>query len=143
MCINRLKKCDAVSRKISRELKSEEKLTYDFLKDFHRRTEIVTIVDFITTRVSRKIKLREYEFDGTEAINLAMLVLCFIMEKSLVEEICTKNDVAGFIRRLDVDYIKKNIPDEEYLHISDLLIKDCLQNSGIPYYFSTYNFESN
>jgi len=118
-------------------------LTYDFLKDFHRRTEIVAIVDFITTRVSRKTTLREYEFSSTEAINLAMLVLCFIMEKSLVEEICTKNDVAGFIRRLDVDYIKKNIPDEEYVHISDFLIKDCLQNGGVPYYFSTYNFETN
>lgn len=118
-------------------------MTYDFLKDFHRRTEIVAIVDFITTRVSRKTTLREYEFSSSEAINLAMLVLCFIMEKSLVEEICTKNDVAGFIRRLDVDYIKKNIPDEEYVHISDFLIKDCLQNGGIPYYFSTYNFETN
>ncbi|MDT3698472.1 MAG: hypothetical protein RO469_03500 [Thermincola sp.] len=117
-------------------------MTYDFLKDFHRRTEIVAIVDFITTRVSRKIKFREYEFDGSEAINLAMLVLCFIMEKSLVEEICTKNDIAGFIRRLDVDYLKKNIPDEEYLSIADYLIKDCLQNSGIPHYFSTYNFET-
>jgi len=100
-------------------------------------------VDFITTRVSRKIKLREYEFDSSEAINLVMLVLCFIMEKSLVEEICTKNDVAGFIRRLDVDYLKKNIQDEEYALISDFIIKDCLQNSGVPHYFSTYNFESN
>ena len=139
MCINRLKKCDAVSR----DLEGEEKLTYDFLNNFHRRTEIVAIVDFITTRVSRKIKLREYDFDGAEAINLVMLVLCFIMEKSLVEEVCTKNDVAGFIRRLDVDYIKKNIQDEEYPHIADFIIKDCLQNSGIPHYFSTYNFESN
>lgn len=139
MCINRLEKCNAVSR----DAESGKKLIYDFLKDFHRRAEIVAIVDFITTRVSRKIKLREYEFDGAEAINLVMLVLCFIMEKSLVEEICTKNDVAGFIRRLDVDYIKKNIPDEEYAHISDFIIKDCLQNSGIPHYFNTYNFESN
>ena len=118
-------------------------MTYDFLKDFHRRAEIVAIVDFITTRVSRKTKFREYELDAAEAINLVMLVLCFIMEKSLVEESCTKNDVAGFIRRLDVDYFRKSIPDEEYLNISDYLIKDCLQNSGIPHYFSTYNFETN
>ncbi|HBY20528.1 MAG TPA: hypothetical protein DEG71_05890, partial [Clostridiales bacterium] len=117
-------------------------MIYDFLKDFHRRTEIVAIVDFITTRVSRKIKLREYDIDGAEAINLVMLVLCFIMEKSLVEEVCTKNDVAGFIRRLDVDYIKKNIPDEEYLNVADFLIKDCLQNSGVPHYFRTFNFET-
>lgn len=118
-------------------------MTFDFLKDFHRRAEIVAIVDFITTRVSRKTKFRDYELDAVEAINMVMLVLCFIMEKSLVEEICTKNDVAGFIRRLDVDYLKKSIPDEEYLNIADYLIKDCLQNSGIPHYFSTYNFEIN
>lgn len=117
-------------------------MTYEFLKDFHRRTEIVAIVDFITTRVSRKTKFREYELDSAEAINLVMLVLCFIMEKSLVEEVCTKNDIAGFIRKLDIDYMKKNIPDEEYVNISDYLIKDCLQNSGIPHYFNTYNFET-
>lgn len=124
-----------------KDKKSEVGLTYSFLKDFHRRSEIVAIVDFITTRVSRKVKFKEYEFNGGEAINLVMLVLCFIMEKSLVEEICTKNDIAGFIRRLDIEYIKKNIPDEEYMNITDYLIKDCLQNSGIPHYFSTYNFE--
>ncbi|HEY9060653.1 MAG TPA: hypothetical protein VIO64_09160 [Pseudobacteroides sp.] len=118
-------------------------MVYEFLKDFHRRAEIVAIVDFITTRVSRKIKFRNYEFDGSEAINLVMLVLCFIMEKSLVEEVCSKNEVAGYIRRLDIDFLKKNIPDEEYLNIADYLIKDCLQNSGIPHYFTTYDFQKN
>ena len=118
-------------------------MIYEFLKDFHRRAEIIAIVDFITTRVARKTKLREFEFDASETINLVMLVLCFIMEKSLVEEACTRNDVANFIRRLDAEFLKKNIPDEEYLQIVDYIIKDCLQNSGIPHYFSTYNFELN
>ena len=118
-------------------------MIYEFLKDFHRRAEIIAIVDFITTRVARKTRLREFEFDASETINLVMLVLCFIMEKSLVEEACTKNDVANFIRRLDAEFLKKNIPDEEYLQIVDYIIKDCLQNSGIPHYFSTYNFEAN
>ncbi|MDP4180900.1 MAG: hypothetical protein Q8942_07385 [Bacillota bacterium] len=118
-------------------------MIYEFLKDFHRRAEIIAIVDFITTRVARKTKLREFEFDASETINLVMLVLCFIMEKSLIEEACTKNDVANYIRRLDAEFLKKNIPDEEYLQIVDYIIKDCLQNSGIPHYFSTYNFEVN
>ena len=117
-------------------------MTYDFLKNFHKRMEIAAIVDFITTRVSRKTKFREYGIDTGEAINLLMLVLCFIMEKSLVEESCTRNDVAAFIRKLDIEYLRKNIPDEEYVGISDILIKDCLQNNGIPHYFTTYNFEA-
>lgn len=117
-------------------------MIYDFLKDFHRRIEIVAIVEFITTRVSRKMKFREFEFDSSEAINLVMLVLCFIMEKSLVEDTCTKNDITGFIRRLDIEHLKKGISDDEYVDIADYLIKDCLQNGGIPHYFKTYNFES-
>ncbi|MDQ2085062.1 hypothetical protein RBH29_01240 [Herbivorax sp. ANBcel31] len=117
-------------------------MIYDFLKDFHRRAEIVAIVDYITTRTSRKLKLRDYGFDSAESINLVMLVLCFIMEKSLVEETCTKDDVAGFIRRLDIEYFKKNIDDDRYFEIADFVIKDCLQNSGIPHYFKTYNFET-
>jgi len=117
-------------------------MTYEFLKNFHKRIEIVAIVDFITTRVSRKVKFKDYGIGNEEAINLVMLVLCYIMEKSLVEEICTKNDVAVFIRKLDTTYLKKNIPDEEYLNIADILIKECLQNNGIPHYFHTYNFET-
>jgi len=117
-------------------------MTYEFLESFHKRIEIIAIVDFITTRVSRKTKFKEYGIDTPKSINLAMLVLCFIMEKSLVEEICTKNDIAAFIRRMDIEYLKKNIPDTEYAVISETLIKDCLQNNGIPYYFSTYNFQS-
>lgn len=118
-------------------------MVFDFLKDFNRRIEIVAVVDFITSRVSRKIRLRDYGFDSGESINLVMLVLCFIMEKSLVEEVCSKNDIANYIRRLDVEYLKKNIPEEEYINISDFVIKDCLQNGGIPHYFATYNFENN
>jgi len=116
-------------------------LTYEFLKDFHRRAEIVAIVDFLTTRISRKQKLRDYDFDNAQAVNLVMLVLCFIMEKSLLEESCTKNDIAIYLRRLDASYLNKKLEDEEYLSLADYLIKDCLQNNGIPHYFASYNFE--
>lgn len=117
-------------------------MTYEFLENFHKRIEIIAIVDFITTRVSRKTKFKEYGIDTGEFVNLTMLVLCFIMEKSLVEEACTRHDIAAFIRKMDIEYLKKNIPDEEYASVAELLIKDCLQNNGIPYYFDTYNFQT-
>lgn len=116
-------------------------MIYEFLKDFHRRAEIIAIVDFLTTRISRKQKLRDYDFDNAQAVNLVMLVLCFIMEKSLLEEVCTKNDIAVYLRRLDAVYLNKKLEDEEYLSLADYLIKDCLQNNGIPHYFVSYNFE--
>lgn len=123
------------------KMECEEILTYEFLNNFHKRSEIIAIVDFLTERISRKHKFREYELSGSQAVNLVMLVLCFIMEKSLVEEACTKQDIAGFIRRMDVSFLRKNLKEEEYPEIADYLIKDCLQNSGIPHYFITYNFE--
>jgi len=117
-------------------------LTYEFLKEFHKRSEIVAIVDFLTEKVSRKQKLRDYGLSRSESLNLIMLVLCFIMEKSLVEETCSKQDIAGFIRRMDMEYLHKNLADEEYPDLTDCLVKECLQNLGIPYYFHTYNFEA-
>ena len=88
-------------------------MTYEFLENFHKQIEIIAIVDFITTRVSRKTKFKEYGIDTGEFVNLTILVLCFIMEKSLVEEACTRHDIAAFIRKMDIEYLKKNIPDEE------------------------------
>ncbi|MEN8904794.1 MAG: hypothetical protein ABF289_02430 [Clostridiales bacterium] len=118
-------------------------MTYEFLKDFHKRIEIVAIIEFITTRIARKQTLRNYGFSGIESINLVILVLCFIMEKSLVEEICTKSDVASYLRRLDIDYFKKNISDEQYPEVADFILRDCLQNGGVPHYFNTYNYKEN
>ena len=63
-------------------------MTYEFSKNFHKRLEIVAIAAFLTERVSRKQRLKEYHLNGSEAVNLVMLVLLFIMEKSLVEETC-------------------------------------------------------
>ncbi len=115
-------------------------MVYDFLDTFHKRMEIIAIVEFIISKISRKPQFKECGFDEEESINLILLVLCFIMEKSLIEESCTKDDIASYIRTLDAEYFKKEIPDEEYMSLTDYIIKDCLQNGGIPYYFSSYNY---
>jgi hypothetical protein len=116
-------------------------VTYEFLKTFHKRAEIVAMTDFIITRVSKKVRLKEYGISTNEAINLVLLVLCYIMEKSLVEEFCTKSDIAAYIGKVDSLYLKKNIPDAAYSFIADFIVKDCLLNNGLPFYFNTYNFE--
>lgn len=50
-----------------------------------------------------------------------------------------KNDFTVYLRRLDVDYLNKKLRGEEYLSLAEYLImehliKDCLQNNGIPHY---------
>lgn len=114
---------------------------YGFLKDFHKRMEIVSIVEFIVNKISRKAMLKERGFEDDESINLVMLVLCFIMEKSLLDEPCSKEDIASYLRTLDVEYFKKVIADDDYIKLADYIIRDCLQNGGAPYYFNTFNYE--
>ena len=102
--------------------------------------EIVSIVEFMISKVYRKSKFSRFE--DSEALNLIIQVLCFIMEKSLLEEPCTKDDISAFIRTLDIEFFKKQIPDEDYLNLTDYVIRDCLQNGGVPYTFKTYNCET-
>jgi hypothetical protein len=105
--------------------------------------EIVAIIDFIISKISRKAILRECGFEEDESVNLIILILCFIMEKSLLDENCTKEDIASYIRVLDSNYLKKNISDDYYMKLTDYIIKDCIQNSGVPHYFNSYDYYEN
>lgn len=118
-------------------------MSYDFLKDFHRRMDIVAIIEFIVKKINRKSTFKEFGFDDNESINLVMLVLCFIMEKSLLEEPCTREDISVYLRTLDVDYFNKEISDEDYPKLANYIVRDCLQNSGTPYYFTTHDYALN
>lgn len=117
-------------------------MAYDFLNVFHKRMEIVAIIEFLVSKTTRKALLKESGFEEEESINLILSVLCFIMEKSLLDEPCAKEDIASFIRTLDAEYFKKGIPDENYAALTDYIIRDCLQNGGVPYYFRTLNYET-
>lgn len=105
--------------------------------------EVISIVNFIISKSYRKMTIREFGFEDEETLNLIIQILCFIMEKSLLEEPCTKEDISAFARTLDVELYKKQIPDEKYLELTDFIIRDCLQNGGVPYYFKTYDNEQN
>ncbi len=112
---------------------------YEFLDNFHKRMELVAIHHFMNGITAVKEGLRQTALDKKAALNLLMQLLCFIMEKSLLEQSCTLKDMAAFIEFL---HIEQAFDDQEvdYEELVKYLVRDALQNKGKPYYFESYDF---
>lgn len=112
---------------------------YEFLNNFHKRMELVAIHHFMNEIAAVKEGLRQTALDKREALNLLMQLLCFIMEKSLLEQSCTLKDMAAYIEFL---HVKQSIDDHgvDYEELAKYLVRDALQNKGKPYYFESYDF---
>lgn len=112
---------------------------YEFLNNFHKRMELVAIHHFMNEIAAVKEGLRQTALDKREALNLLMQLLCFIMEKSLLEQSCTLKDMAAYIEFL---HVEQSFDDQEvdYEELAKYLVRDALQNKGKPYYFESYDF---
>lgn len=116
---------------------------YQFLENFHLRMEQVAIHQFLNEKASIREGLRLNAFTESEALNLYMELLCFIMEKSLLEQSCTLEDMEAFVVYI-LNKENDNIDRKEaidYEGLTRYLVRDALQNKGKPYYFDTYNFK--
>ncbi len=114
---------------------------YEFLNNFHKRMELVAIHHFMNEISVVKEGLRQTELDKREALNLLMQLLCFIMDKSLLEQSCTLKDMAAYIEFL---HIEQSFDDRgvDYEELAKYLVRDALQNKGKPYYFESYDFNA-
>jgi len=103
--------------------------------------ELVAIHHFMNEIAVVKEGLRQTTLDKREALNLLMQLLCFIMEKSLLEQSCTLKDMAAYIEFL---HIEQSFGDRgvDYEELAKYLVRDALQNKGKPYYFESYDFSA-
>lgn len=118
---------------------------YDFLENYHQRMEQVAIHHFLNIQAGTREELRIEGLARGHALNLIMQSLCFIMEKSLREEVCEVKDLGAFLSRIisvqhfgEIAYEEVNTEE-----LADYFIKGLFQNRGKPYYFETYNFRDN
>lgn len=112
---------------------------YEFLNNFHKRMELVAIHHFMNEIAVVKEGLRQTALDKKEALNLLMQLLCFIMEKSLLEQSCTLKDIASYLEFLHIEQAFDD-QDVDYNELAKYLVRDALQNKGKPYYFKSYDF---
>ncbi len=115
---------------------------FDFLEAFEKRMEWIGIVESVVNRRGRNMDI-ETLFPGNSFVNVIFSVLIYIMEKTLSEDSdCDIGHIAEFLEKLLPKYYNLKLEKGMYLRIANYIIKDILQNSGIPYDFKAMNYTS-
>ena len=103
---------------------------YEFLEGFHRRMQLIGVVDALINRRNKKSEL-ESPIGDRQFENLIFSVLVFIMEKTLTEEEeCTMKAIAAFVEQLMIEEYQYPSPTEMALPISEYIVKTILQFDG-------------
>ncbi len=116
---------------------------YNFLEEFEKRMEVVGIVESIVNRKNRNMEIEKL-FQDHDFLNLVFSVLLYIMEKTLSEDSdCDINHISKFTDSLLSEYYSLNLDKDTVKEISDYIIKNVLQNEGLPYHFKAVDYENN
>lgn len=116
---------------------------HNFLDGFEKRMEIIGIVESIVNRKNRNMEL-ERLFNDNDFINLVFSVLLYIMEKTLSEDSdCDSDHIMGFIESILEEYYHVNIDKPKLFQLTSYVIKNVLQNEGMPYYYQAIDYSSN
>lgn len=117
-------------------------MQYDFLKQFPKRMKNVGLYVMLMQNSAQKMIWQKYGFQKVdEQINLIFALLLFIMEQSLKEEICTRDDIGVFVDNLNQQYFKKDMSYEDCRLLGDFILNVVLSNEGKAMYFDCFDFE--
>lgn len=117
-------------------------MQYDFLKQFPKRMKNVGLYALIFQNSAQKTTWNKYGFgEMYEQLNLIFAVLLFIMEQSLKEENCTRDDIGTYVDAINLQYFRKDISYGECRELGDFIVNTVLGNGGVPMYFHGYEFE--
>lgn len=113
---------------------------FDFLEAFEKRMQIVAVVDSIVSRRNRNMEL-EKAFQQGQLENLVFSVLVYIMDRTLSEdEECTAESITDFIGSVLPSNFDIRLTTDMYKRISEYIVKNILQNDGIPLYYPVMSY---
>ncbi len=116
----------------------------EYLKKFHNRMEKVGAYALLFQNILPKTTWKQYGFvEFYEQTNLVFSILIFIMEQSLKENICTIDEIASFIDRLNFEKLKKSLSYKQCKELADFVIDVVLCNEGRAMYFKGMDYENN
>lgn len=119
-------------------------MQYEFLKQFPKRMKTVGLYAILIQNSAQKMTWQKYGFSKVdEQINLIFSVLLYIMEQSLREENCTKDDIGAFIDTLNQMHFGKDMTYGDCKNLGDFVLNVVLSNEGKAMYFDCYDFEQN
>lgn len=119
-------------------------MQYEFLKQFPRRMKHVGLYAVLIQNSSQKTTWQKYGFSKMdEQVNLIFAMMLYIMEQSLKEENCTRDDLGAFIDSINMRYFKKELSYEECKALGDFILNVVLSNEGKAMYFDGFDFDQN
>lgn len=119
-------------------------MQYEFLKQFPRRMKHVGLYAVLMQNSAQKTTWQKYGFvKMDEQVNLIFAVMLYIMEQSLREENCTRDDMGAFIDSINMKHLGKALSYEECKALGDFILNVVLSNEGRAMYFDGFDFEQN
>lgn len=113
-----------------------------FLEGFEKRMQIVAIVESIVNRRNKNTEIEKL-FKENQFENVVFSVLVFIMEKTLSEDSeCNIKAISGFLLSILPNYYDIKISTDMATQIAEYIIKNVLQNEGLPVYFPVMKYAS-
>ena len=117
-------------------------MRFNFLDKFERRMKHVGLYAVLVRNSYRLGTWKQFGFERfDEQLNVIFAVLLFIMEQSLKEEVCTMDDIAGYIDQVNTAYFHKAYSYQDCKELSDFIVNTILCNEGKAMYFRGYDFE--
>ena len=116
-------------------------MNLSFLREFPKRMRVVGLYSVLVDNSSQKQIWKTLGFEKfDEQINVIYAILLFIMEKSLLDEACTIDDIANYLSEINFYYFQKDITNENCKDLSQYIIDNILSNGGLQMNFDGYDF---
>lgn len=116
-------------------------MDFDFLQQFPTRMKTVGVHSLLIKNSAQKTTWKQYGVETfEEQINLLFALLLYMMEQSLRDEICTIEEIAGFLDELNMKWLKKSWSYEQCRALGDFMVNVILCDEGRAMYFSGFNF---
>ncbi|MGL4874879.1 MAG: hypothetical protein ACRC30_09550 [Clostridium sp.] len=85
---------------------------------------------------------KSYGFtEGHEQDNVIFSILLYIMEQSSKEEICTMDNITGFIESLNDVHLKKDLNYDDLKNLATFIVNNVICDEGKAMYFKGYDFK--
>ena len=117
-------------------------MQYDFLNHFTKRMKSVGLYAILIRNIISKTSWNDFGFEtDEERINIVFSVLLFIMERSLIEDDCTIDDISSFVDDINNSYYKKPLKYEDCIQLTDFIVNVILSNEGRQMTFAGYDYK--
>lgn len=115
-------------------------MNFELLEQFVLRIKSLSPAFILYENLGQNTKWQNYGFaNKMEALNLVLMVMLFIMHRTLIEESCTIDDITQYIDNVNTKYFKKSLSLANCNDIAKIIMSTCLANEGNQMFFTGFD----